>query len=78
MSELGWHDDVWCRSCGVNPSLGYRDLCSSCEDDEDFANCTFCSGTSCTGECEDDDDCLSPRTIGATLQATKGAGSKPA
>ncbi|MCR4340743.1 MAG: hypothetical protein NUW01_12750 [Gemmatimonadaceae bacterium] len=73
MSELGWHDDEWCRNCGVNPSLGYRDLCSSCEADEDFLNCTFCSGTSCTGECEEDDYPSPTVTMGSPEPSEKPA-----
>jgi hypothetical protein len=52
MSALVWHDE-WCELCGVNPAIGR--LCSSCQADEDFYNCEFCHGTSCTQECEDED-----------------------
>lgn len=44
----------WCSFCGVNPVMG-PGLCSSCQADENFANCPFCKGVSCTQECEDDE-----------------------
>lgn len=47
-------DGPWCSECGVNPVFAYGVMCSSCQADEDFANCPFCHGTSCTQECEDD------------------------
>jgi hypothetical protein len=50
----GFDLDDWCSFCGVNPTLG-GGLCSMCQDDDDFANCEFCHGTSCTQECKDDD-----------------------
>jgi len=48
-------DEDWCSFCGVNPVIG-PGLCSSCQSDEDFYNCPFCKGVSCTLECEDEDE----------------------
>lgn len=51
-----WADplDLWCEQCGVNHVYG-GGLCSMCQAEEDFYNCTYCGGTSCTGECDDED-----------------------
>lgn len=45
----------WCEQCGVNHVYG-GGLCSMCQAEEDFYNCTYCGGTSCTGECDDEED----------------------
>jgi hypothetical protein len=55
MSAL-WADplDGFCEQCGVNHVYG-GGLCSLCQDEEDFLNCPYCHGTSCTGACDDEE-----------------------
>lgn len=50
--DQGFED--WCSFCGVNPVYS-PGLCSSCQADEDFLNCPYCHGTSCTQACEEDE-----------------------